>query len=341
MATSLADLATQFGCELIGDPSVTVSRVATLSGADDQCVSFLSNPAYREQLGSTRAAAVILSAGDAPACPVASLVDPNPYLLYARVAAVLHPPASPSAGIHSSAVVAGTARISPDAHLAANVVVGENSVVSDGVVIGPNSIIGDNCSVGVGTRLIANVTLVDDVVIGARCIVHPGAVIGCDGFGNAMSNTGWVKVPQVGGVRIGNDVEIGANTTIDRGAIEHTVIENGVRLDNLVQIAHNVCVGEHSALAAMTGISDSTVIGKRCMFGGQTGTVGHLTICDDVIVTGKSMVTKSISAPGTYSGGFAAEEAGTWKKRLARFKRLDRLAARVAAIEQKRHNDEQ
>jgi UDP-3-O-[3-hydroxymyristoyl] glucosamine N-acyltransferase len=254
---------------------------------------------------------------------------------------VLHPPASPSAGIHSSAVVAGTARISPDAHLAANVVVGENSVVSDGVVIGPNSIIGDNCSVGVGTRLIAKVTLVDDVVIGARCIVHPGAVIGCDGFGNAMSNTGWVKVPQVGGVRIGNDVEIGANTTIDRGAIEHTVIENGVRLDNLVQIAHNVCVGEHSALAAMTGISGSTAIGKRCMFGGQTGTVGHLTICDDVIVTGKSMVTKSISAPGTYSGGFAAEEAGTWKKRMARFKRLDRLAARVAAIEKKRQNDEQ
>jgi UDP-3-O-[3-hydroxymyristoyl] glucosamine N-acyltransferase len=340
MATSLADLATQFGCELIGDPSVTVTRVATLSGADDQCVSFLSNPAYRDQLSNTRAAAVILRACDEPACPVASLIDPNPYLLYARVAAVLHPPASPSAGIHSSAVVAGTARISPDAHVAANVVVGENSVVSDGVVIGPNSVIGDNCSVGVGTRLIANVTLVDDVIIGARCIVHPGAVIGCDGFGNAMSNTGWVKVPQVGGVRIGNDVEIGANTTIDRGAIEHTVIENGVRLDNLVQIAHNVRVGEHSALAAMTGISGSTVIGKRCMFGGQTGTVGHLTICDDVIVTGKSMVTKSISAPGTYSGGFAAEEAGMWKKRMARFKRLDRLAARVAAIEKKRQNDE-
>ena len=255
-------------------------------------------------------------------------------------AAGLHPPAAPSAGIHSTAVVAASAKISPHAHLAANVVVGENSVIAAGAVIGPNSVIGDNCSIGVGTRLIASVTLVEDVVIGARCIVHPGAIVGCDGFGNAISSTGWVKVPQIGGVRIGDDVEIGANTTIDRGAIEHTVIENGARLDNLVQIAHNVRVGEHSALAAMTGISGSTVIGKRCMFGGQTGTVGHLTICDDVIVTGKSMVTKSISAPGTYSGAFAAEEAGSWKKRMARFKRLDRLAARVAAIENKRHNDE-
>jgi UDP-3-O-[3-hydroxymyristoyl] glucosamine N-acyltransferase len=218
--------------------------------------------------------------------------------------------------------------------------VGENSVIADDVFIVPNCVIGDNCSIGNGTRLVAAVTLVEDVVIGARCIVHPGAVIGCDGFGNAMSESGWVKVPQVGGVRIGDDVEIGANTTVDRGAIEHTVIENGVRLDNLVQIAHNVRIGEHSALAAMTGISGSTVIGKRCMFAGQTGTVGHLTICDDVIITGKSMVSKDISKPGTYSGGFPAEEAGTWKKRIARFRRLDALAERVGAIEKEKQNNE-
>lgn len=341
MATSLGELATQFGCELIGDPSIAVSRVATLSGADGSSISFLSNAAYREQLSGTRAAAVILRATDAQACPVASLVSSNPYLHYARIAAVLHPPPSPSAGIHASAVVAASARVSSRASLAANVVIGEMSVVADDVVIGPNCVIGDNCSIGKGSRLVASVTLADDVVIGARCIVHPGAIIGCDGFGNAMSASGWVKVPQVGGVRIGDDVEIGANTTIDRGAIEHTVIENGVRLDNLVQIAHNVRIGEHSALAAMTGISGSTVIGKRCMFGGQTGTVGHLSICDDVIVTGKSMVTKDISEPGTYSGGFAAEEARTWKKRIARFRRLDNLAARIGAIEKKRQSDEQ
>lgn len=341
MATSLGELATQFGCELIGDPSVTVSKVATLSGADNQSVSFLSNSAYRDQLSGTRAAVVILRAADAPACPVASLIAPDPYLLYARVATALHPAPMPSAGIHASAVVARSAKISPRAHLAAHVVIGEHSVVADHAVIGPNCVIGDNCSVGIGTRLVASVTLVEDVVIGARCIVHPGATIGCDGFGNAMGETGWVKVPQVGGVRIGDDVEIGANTTVDRGAIEHTVIENGVRLDNLVQIAHNVRVGEHSALAAMTGISGSTVIGKRCMFAGQTGTVGHLTICDDVIVTGKSMVSKNISKPGVYSGGFPAEDARTWKKRIARFRRLDTLVARIGAIEEGRKKDKQ
>lgn len=340
MATSLGELATQFGCELIGDPSVTISKVATLSGADDRSISFLSNPAYREQLKVTRAAAVILRAADADDCPVASLVSSNPYLLYARIAAVLYPAPGASAGIHDSAVIASSARISPRASVAAHVVIGENSVIADDVHVGPNCVIGDNCRIGQGTRLAASVTLVDDVVIGARCIVHPGAVIGCDGFGNAMSGAGWVKVPQVGGVRIGDDVEIGANTTIDRGAIDHTVIENGVRLDNLVQIAHNVRIGEHTALAAMTGISGSTVIGKRCMFAGQTGTVGHLTICDDVIITGKSMVSKDISRPGTYSGGFPAEEARTWKKRIARFRRLDALAERVGAIEKDRHDND-
>jgi UDP-3-O-[3-hydroxymyristoyl] glucosamine N-acyltransferase len=333
MAISLGDLAIQFGCELIGDPSVEVSRVATLSGADRSSLSFLSNSSYRQLLGETKAAAVILRAADAPSCPVAALVAENPYLLYARAAALLHPLPDSTPGIHSSAVIADSATVAQSAQVAAQAVIGSDCVVGNGAVIGPGCILGDNCSVGDASRLVANVTLVQDVAIGARCILHPGCVIGSDGFGNAMSESGWVKVPQIGGVRIGNDVEIGANTTVDRGAIEDTVIGSGVRLDNLVQIGHNVHIGEHTAIAAMSGISGSCVVGKRCMIGGQSGTVGHVTICDDVIITGKTMVTKNIEKPGTYSGGFAAEEAGVWKRRVARFRRLDALADRLSAVE--------
>jgi UDP-3-O-[3-hydroxymyristoyl] glucosamine N-acyltransferase len=217
-------------------------------------------------------------------------------------------------------------------------VIGDNCAVGDGAIIGPGCVIANDCRVGAGTRLVANVTLGADVHVGLRCIVHPGAVIGSDGFGNAMSETGWVKVPQVGGVRIGDDVEIGSNTAIDRGAIDHTVIENGVRLDNLVHIAHNVRIGEHTAMAAMTGIAGSTVIGKRCMFAGQTGVAGHVTICDDVIVNGRAVITKNIDKPGTYAGAFPAEESGTWKRLVARFRRLDVLDSRVSALEARKEN---
>jgi UDP-3-O-[3-hydroxymyristoyl] glucosamine N-acyltransferase len=309
-----------------------VERVATLSDADPSSISFLANSAYRQQLQKTRAAAVILRAADASACPVAALVAASPYLLYARVAALLYPVPALPAGKHPSAIVAGSASIAATAHIAAHAVIGNNNIIGEYAVVGPGCVVGENCSIGAGTRLTANVTLVADVVIGERCVVHPGAVIGCDGFGNAMSENGWVKVPQVGGVRIGDDVEIGANTTIDRGAIGHTVIGNGVRIDNLVQIAHNVRVGDHTAMAAMTGISGSTIIGKRCMFGGQSGTVGHVNICDDVVVTGNAMVTKDIDTPGAYAGAFAAEPSGVWKRQVARFRRLDSMAARLSAI---------
>lgn len=341
MAISLGDLAIQFGCELIGDPSVRVDRVATLSDADPSSISFLANSAYRQQLKETRAAAVILCTADAAACPVAALVTTNPYLLYARIAARLYPPPALPTGIQPGAIVAGSATIATTAHIAARAFIGENSIIGEHSIVGPGCVVGENCSVGAGSRLTANVSLVTDVVIGERCIVHPGAVIGCDGFGNAMSEDGWVKVPQVGGVRIGNDVEIGANTTIDRGAIGHTVIGNGVRIDNLVQIAHNVCVGDHTAMAAMTGISGSTVIGKRCMFGGQSGTVGHISICDDVVVTGNAMITKDIDKPGAYAGAFAAEPAGVWKRQVARFRRLDAMAAQLAAIDKDKGKNEQ
>ncbi len=339
MAISLGELATQFGCELIGDPSVQVSQVATLSGADASSISFLSAPAYRHLLTETRAAAVILRAADAGMCPANALVTGNPYLLYARVATLLHPPAAMPAGVHASAVVARSAQVSSSAYVGPQAVIGDDCVVGDGAVIGPGCVIADDCRVGAGTRLLANVTLGADVHIGSRCIVHPGAVIGSDGFGNAMSEAGWVKVPQVGGVRIGNDVEIGANTTIDRGTIDHTIIENGVRLDNLVQIGHNVHIGEHTAMVTMVAVAGSTVIGKRCMFAGQTGIAGHLTLCDDVIVTGQAMITKNINKPGTYSSAFPAQEAGTWRRQVARFRRLDLLEARLSALEARKEDE--
>lgn len=333
MQARLGELATQFGCDLVGDPESAVTHVSTLASAGPQSLSFLANPAYRAELARTRAGAVVVRAEDAEACPAAALISADPYETYARIAGVLHPPAAFPPGVHESATVSPSARIAPGAHVGARAVIGDETVIAEGASVGPGSVIGPRCRIGESTRLHANVTLVEDVRIGQRCIVHPGAVIGCDGFGNARTDTGWIKVPQVGGVEIGDDVEIGANTTIDRGAIDDTVIGNGVRLDNLIQIAHNVRIGEHTAMAAQTGVSGSTVIGKRCLFAGQSGIVGHISICDDVVIGGATMVSKDIREPGFYTASFPAEKDRDWKRKVARFRRLDDLVQRVASLE--------
>lgn len=335
MQARLGDLAIRFGLELIGDPATAVSSVATLANAGPGSLSFLANPSYRAELRGTRAAAVILREEDAADCPVSALIAPDPYAVYARIAAILHPAPEFPAGTHPSAVVAATADVSERAHIGAHAVVEEGATVSAGAVVGPGCYVGPNCAIGRATRLHANVTLVEAVRIGERCIVHSGAVIGSDGFGNARDESGWIKVPQIGGVTIGDDVEIGANTTIDRGAIDDTVIENGVRLDNLIQIAHNVRIGEHTAMASQSGISGSTVIGKRCLFAGQTGVVGHIAICDDVVIGGATMVSKDIREPGFYTASFPAEPDRDWKRRVARFRRLDDLVRRVARLEKR------
>jgi UDP-3-O-[3-hydroxymyristoyl] glucosamine N-acyltransferase len=333
LARSLGELAAEFGCELVGDPATPVSRVATLTNAAPDCLSFLANKAYREQLSATTAGAVVLQPDDAELCPVPALIHANPYLVYARIAATLHPEPAIEPGVHAAAFVDSEARVDPGAQVSPNATLQAGAIVAAGAFIGPGAVVGPGCRVGRDTRLLANSTLVQDVVIGERCIVHPGAVIGADGFGNAMGESGWVKVPQVGGVRIGNDVEIGSNSTIDRGAIDDTVIEDGVRIDNLVQIAHNVRVGAHTAMAAFTGISGSTVIGKRCMLAGQAGIVGHITICDDVVVGGATMISKDIHEPGFYTGSFPAEKDREWKRKVARFRRLGDLQDRVKALE--------
>ncbi len=333
MPISLGELATQFGCELVGDPDIVVSTVGSLTAAGPDALSFLSNTSLKQQLPVTKAAAVILRAEDAGDSPVAAILHDDPYACYARMAAVICPPPRYAPGIHASAIVDPSADVADSAHLAANVVVGERSRVGANTCVGPGTVIGPDCDIGDDCRLGANVTLARAVTIGERGVIHPGVVLGADGFGNAMTAEGWVKVPQLGGVRIGDDVEIGANSTVDCGAVDDTVIENGVRIDNLCMVAHNVRIGEHTALAAMTGIAGSTTVGKRCLFAGQTGTVGHITICDDVIVGAKSYLSKDVTEPGTYIASFPAEAARDWSRQLARFRRLAQLNDRVRKLE--------
>ena len=324
---TLGELAVQFGCLLRGAPETIVRCVGTLEAAPPDALCFLANPRYRVHLAQTRAAAVVLDEASADACPVPALIAKNPYLAYARIAARLHPAPTLPAGVHASAVVDGSVHIDPSAHVGANAVIGAGSRIGPRVVVGPGCVLGTQVSVGADTRLLANVTLCDGTILGERCIINPNAVIGSEGFGFAPDPaSGWVKVPQVGAVRIGNDVEVGASTTIDRGAIGDTVIEDGVKLDNQIQIAHNVRIGAHTAMAAFVGVSGSTTIGSRCMIAGQVGIAGHLSICDNVVVTGKSMVSASIRKPGVYSGALHVDEARKFRRNAARFAQLDEMA---------------
>jgi UDP-3-O-[3-hydroxymyristoyl] glucosamine N-acyltransferase len=333
MSISLGELAVRFGCELHGDPQVAVDRVATLDSAQPGAVTFLANPLYREQLPRTRASVVILDAASVAQCPVASLVSSNPYATYARVATLLHPwPVSP-AGIHPSAVVAPDAQVHSTAHVGALAVIGARSKIAARASVGPHCVIEEGVTIAEDVHLAARVTLCRGVEIGARTFVQAGAVVGGDGFGFAQDEGAWIKVPQLGTVRIGADVEIGANTTIDRGAIGDTAIHDGAKLDNQIQVGHNVQIGEHTAIAACVGISGSTRIGKRCMIGGAVGIVGHLTICDDVAITGFTMVSRSIREPGVYSGGIPAEDARAWRRIVARLKRIDIMGRRISALE--------
>lgn len=332
MTSSLGELAVRFGCTLKGDPDIRVARVAALENAGADALTFLANPKYRRFLRDTRAGAVVLEAKFADECPVPALISKNPYATYARIAALLHPDPVVQPGVHDTAVVDPSARIDATASIGARVVIGARVTIGARAAIGPGSVILEDASVGADTRLAASVTLCRAVVIGERCLLHPGAVIGADGFGLAPDEGRWLKVPQVGSVRIGNDVEVGACTTIDRGAIEDTVIADGVKLDNQIQIGHNVQIGAHTAIAGCTGISGSTTIGSRCMIGGMVGIAGHLTICDDVVLTGKSFVSSSIHKPGYYSSGIPVDGAARFRKNAARFHHLDEWVREVKRL---------
>lgn len=331
---SLAELADQFGLELKGEGATPVSGVCSLIPGHPDRIGFLSNPRLRAQLSQTRAAAVIVGKRDA-ADLRNGLVAPDPYLAYARIARLFDPYREfPPDVRHPSAVVAPDARIGRGSCISMNSVVADRAVIGEGCFIGPGCIIGQDAVIGAGTQLVANIFVWHGVRIGERCNVQPGAVIGSRGFGNARGPQGWEEVPQLGSVVIGNDVEIGANTCIDRGAIEDTVIAEGVRLDNLIQVAHNCRIGAHTAIAAGVGIAGSTVIGARCMIGGHAGIAGHIEIADDVVVLARAMVTHSL-AKGVYGSGLPIAEARAWRRQVAYVRRLEKLNQRVRELEQK------
>jgi UDP-3-O-[3-hydroxymyristoyl] glucosamine N-acyltransferase len=336
---SAAELAARFGLDVRGDGARMVSGVGTLGGAGASELSFLSNSKYTAQLLSTRAGVVVLREENLADCPATALIARDPYVAYARIAALFERlPAAP-AGVHPSAVVAASARVSAGASIGPCCVIEADAVVEDGAVLGPHCIIGEGCTVGAQSRLVARVTLVTRVILGRRVLVHPGAVIGSDGFGLAFDTDHWIKLPQLGGVRIGDDCEIGANTTIDRGTLDDTVLEEDVRLDNQIQIAHNVHVGAHTAMAGCAAVAGSARIGRYCQIGGNAGVLGHLELADRVTITAKSLVTHSIREPGEYSSGVPLQENRLWRRNAARFKHLDEYARRLAALEKDKSDD--
>ncbi|AXQ28982.1 UDP-3-O-(3-hydroxymyristoyl)glucosamine N-acyltransferase [Solimonas sp. K1W22B-7] len=330
---SLADLAARFGLELKGEGATAIQGVCALNPGKPGCIGFLSNPKYREQLAGTQAAAVIVGPRDAEALTIPGLVAKDPFLAYARLAQLFDPDREFAAGVHPGAMVSPAARLGSGVHVGAGAVIEAGAQVGDGSYIGPGCVIGRDAQIGEACRLVAQVHVGARVRLGRRCTAQPGAVIGSRGFGNVPGPEGWEEIPQLGSVVVGDNVEIGANTCIDRGAIDDTVIEDGVRLDNLIQIAHNVRIGRHTAIAACTGIAGSTRIGSRCFIGGAVGIAGHLTIADDVSILGRAMVTHSIPEKGVYGSGLPLSEAREWRKTVARIRRLPRLEERLREVE--------
>lgn len=331
---TILELTKSLGAEFKGDGTCLITGIAPLNTAKSGQISFLDNPKYRKYLSTTMASAVILSPKHLSLCPTNAIVTDNPYYAYARAANFFALKRKSKVGIHSSAIIGVDCQIAESAFIAANTVIGDRVFIGEKVVVEPGCVIGDDCQLAANTQLAANVTLYYGTHIGERGLVHSGVVIGADGFGFAQSSQGWYKVPQLGGVKIGNDVEIGANTTIDRGALEDTVIEDGVKLDNQIQIGHNVKIGAHTIIAGCTAIAGSTIIGKYCIIAGSVDINGHITIADKTIVTAASCVSKSITEAGVYSSGTRAIEHGIWLKNAVHFEHLTTLAARLKKLEQ-------
>lgn len=327
----LDEIVGRLGGELRGDGAVRVRQVASLAAAGPDEISFLANPKFRRQLAGTRAAAVILSPRHEALTDRPRILHPNPYAYYARVVGLLNPPAVPPNGVHPSAVVDSS--VPASASIGARAVVGRNVVIGEGVILHPGVVVGDDVEIGEGSCLYPNVVVYRGCRIGARAVVQAGAVIGGDGFGFAKDGDEWVKIPQIGRVVIGDDVEIGANTTIDRGALDDTVIGNGVKLDNQLQIAHNVVIGDYTAIAGCVGIAGSTRIGARCTIGGAAMIIGHLEIADGVHVSAGTLVSKSIAQPGHYTGVFPIDSHDNWLHNAAQLRHLDHLARRVKELE--------
>lgn len=329
------ELAARFGCELRGDPAVRVTGVCTLQHGREGLLSFLANDSYRRYLSDTAASVVVVAPRDAGEVPGTALIHADPYLIYARIAALFAPPRAAARGVDAHATVAPEATVAATAYVGPHAVIGAGAVVGERVRIGPGCVLAEGVRIEADSELVARVYLGPGVRLGRRVLLHPGVTVGADGFGQVYDGERWLKVPQLGSVRIEDDVEIGANTTIDRGAVEDTVLETGVKLDNQIQVGHNVHIGAHTVIAGCVGISGSTRIGRHCMIGGGVGIGGHLEIADGVTITGMTMVTHSLTAPGVYSSGVPVAPNRTWRRNAMRFQHLDELARRLSALERR------
>ncbi|WP_028468106.1 UDP-3-O-(3-hydroxymyristoyl)glucosamine N-acyltransferase [Neptunomonas japonica] len=336
---TLSEIASLVKGRLVGDSELVINSLSTLESAKSGQLSFLANAKYTASLGQTQAGAVLITENHLVNAPCAAVVVDDPYLAFAQLSKFFDWRLKANFGIASSAHISASAQVHEQASIAAGVVLGEETIIESGVYIGPNAVVGNRCVVAKDARIEAGVILYDDVHIGQRSLVHSGAVLGGDGFGFAPTKGAWVKIYQLGGVRVGQDVEIGAGTTVDRGALDHTYIKDGVKLDNQIQIAHNVVIGEQTAIAGCTAIAGSTKIGRRCTIAGMSGIVGHLTIADNTHITAMSLISKSVTQPGqVLSSGTGQELHRSWKKNVIRFKKLDSMAKRITALENKVDN---
>lgn len=330
---TLAELAQRINAELIGDPQHKISALATLQSATSADISFIANPAYKKHLTTTRAGAIIVHPDLAHEVVGNKLIVANPYVCYAHITKLFDQSSIFTSGIHTSAVIGNGCVLGKNISVDANAVIADGVTLGDNVVVGAGSYVGKDSSIGAGTKLYANVTIYHGISIGCDCIFHSGCVIGADGFGYAPTDNGWVKIHQLGGVVIGNRVEVGANTTIDRGALDNTFLADGVIVDNLVQIGHNVQLGKNTAIAAHTAIAGSTIIGENCTIAGAVAIAGHINLTDKVHISGMSMVSSSITEAGSYSSGIPLAPTKEWRKNAARFRQLNVLAERLIKIE--------
>lgn len=332
---TLAEVIARFGGEIYGDPDCYIRQVATLEKAGEHELAFLANPKYRQQLATSAAAAVIMApeAVHLPG-PNNRILSPQPYTYFARVSQWLNPPPKIIPGVHPTAVIANDVYVPASASIGAYAVLERGVELGESVVIGAHCILGEHVKLGARSRLYPRVTIYAGCELGEDGLIHSGVVIGSDGFGLALSAEGWLKIPQIGRVLIGHKVEIGANTTIDRGALADTVLEDGVKLDNQIQIAHNVTIGAHTAIAACVGIAGSAHIGAHCTLGGGAIVLGHLSLADEVHVSAGTLVNKSITTPGQYTGVMPYTSHAQWRKNGANLRHLDALAQRIHLLEQ-------
>jgi len=318
-----------------GNGESEIDAVAPLDQAGPRHVAYCASPRYRSLIPESAAGALILQPEDAELFPGNKILCADPRVAFARIANLLHPPERAVPGCHQSAAIDPSARVSPGASIGPAAIIGADAVIETGVVVGPGVVVGARCVIGSDTRLEARAVVMHDCLIGKRCVISPGAVIGGEGFGYVREQDGhWLKVPQLGRVVIGDDVDVGANTTIDRGALGDTVVGNGVKLDNLIQIAHNVKIGDNTAMAGCVGVAGSAVIGKRCMIAGGVGIMGHITVGDDVEVTAMSFLKGSVEGPGRFSSSLPATAADVWARNVGRLRHFDELARRLRRAEQ-------